>query len=82
MCPSFVDAMCELLAESLTDTDEEVSNQNVFNALLNSVTSFPTGASPTLLPSTHLRSLAHVRHGHPYPSHHTQLQPTSTFRLP
>ena len=29
---SFVDAKCELFAERLSDTDEEVSYQNMFNA--------------------------------------------------
>ena len=45
--PSFVDAMCVLLGEPVTDTDEEVSCQNIFNALLYIVTNYlnnPTGA--------------------------------------
>ena len=47
--PSFVDAMCDPLAESVTDTDEEVSYQDMFNALLNIVTNNPTGAMSELL---------------------------------
>ena len=43
--PSCVDAMCELLAESLSDTDEEVSRQNTFNALLKIVTSYHIGTT-------------------------------------
>ena len=41
--PSCVDAMCELLAESLSDTDEEVSHQNLSNAFLHTVTSYHIG---------------------------------------
>ena len=41
---SFVDAICEPLAEPVTDTDEEVSCQNIFNALLCIVMNNPTGA--------------------------------------
>ena len=36
--------MCELLEDSLSDTDEEVLHQNIFNAFLNIVTSFQMGA--------------------------------------
>ena len=41
--PSFVDGMCELLAESLSDTDKEVSHQNMFSALLHIVTNYHKG---------------------------------------
>ena len=47
--PGFVDAMCEFLAESLSDTDEEVPHQNMFNAFLHMVTSYPTGGMLDLL---------------------------------
>ena len=43
--PSCMDAMCELLAESLSDTDEKVSRHNTFNALLKIVTSYHIGAT-------------------------------------
>ena len=41
--PHCVDAMCELFAESLSDTDEDISHQNLSNALLRIVTSFYIG---------------------------------------
>ena len=37
--------MCELTSESLSDTDEEVSYQNMFNVLLNIVTNYQKGAT-------------------------------------
>ena len=37
-------AMCELLAESLSDTDEDISQQNMFNTFLNIVTIYQSGA--------------------------------------
>ena len=37
-------AMCELLAESLSDTNEDISHQNMFNTFLNIVTIYQTGA--------------------------------------
>ena len=46
---SFMDEMCEILAESSTNTDEEVSYQNIFNALLNSVPNNPTDGMYELL---------------------------------
>ena len=49
MLQSFVVAMCELLEESLSDTDEEVSHQNMFNVFLNIVTSYQMGATLELL---------------------------------
>ena len=39
--------MCEVTSES--DTDEEVSRQNMFNAVLHIVTSYHTGAAMELL---------------------------------
>ena len=36
--------MCELLAESLSDTDEDISQQNMFNTFLNIVTIYQSGA--------------------------------------
>ena len=36
--------MCELLAESLSDTDEGISQQNMFNTFLNIVTISQSGA--------------------------------------
>ena len=41
--------MCELFAESLSDTDEEISHQNMFHAFLHIVTSYPTGTTLALL---------------------------------
>ena len=41
--------MCELFAESLSDTDEEISHQNMFNAFLHIATSYPTGTTLALL---------------------------------
>ena len=43
--PYCVDAMCELPTESLSDTDEDISRQNMFNAFLHIVTSYPTGTT-------------------------------------
>ena len=40
----FFPAMCELPAESSSDTDEDISHQNMFNTLLNIVTIYQTGA--------------------------------------
>ena len=37
--------MCERPAESLSDTDEEESRQNIFNAFLHIVTSFQKSAT-------------------------------------
>ena len=41
--PVFVDAMCELHAETPSGTDEEELHQNIFNAFLAIVTSFQLG---------------------------------------
>ena len=41
--------MYKLVAESLSDTDEEASHQNMFNAFLNIVTSYPIGGMLELL---------------------------------
>ena len=38
-----VDAMCELFAESLSDTDEDTSHQNLSNAFLRIITSYHMG---------------------------------------
>ena len=35
--------MCELFAESLSDTDENISHQNLSNALLRIITSYHIG---------------------------------------
>ena len=37
--------MCELLEESLSDTDEEISHQNMSNAFLHIVTSYHIGTT-------------------------------------
>ena len=37
------DEMCELFAESLSDTDEDISHQNLSNAFLRIVTSYHIG---------------------------------------
>ena len=42
---SFADAMCELLTESLSDTDEDISHQNMSNAFLHIVTSYHIGTT-------------------------------------
>ena len=36
--------MCELLAESLSDSDEDISQQNIFNSFLHIVTISQSGA--------------------------------------
>ena len=36
--------MCELLAEPLSDSDEDISQQNIFNSFLNIVTTYQSGA--------------------------------------
>ena len=41
--PHCVDAMCELFAESMSDSDEDISHQNLSNALLRIVTSYHIG---------------------------------------
>ena len=41
--PSCVDAMCELLAESLSDSEVDISHQNLSNAFLRIVTSYHIG---------------------------------------
>ena len=38
-----MDTMCELFAESLSDSDEDISHQHLFNALLRIVTSYHIG---------------------------------------
>ena len=38
-----MDEICELFAESLSDTDEDISHQNLSNALLRIVTSYHIG---------------------------------------
>ena len=46
---SFVDAVCEPVVESLSDTDEEIAHWNMFNKFLQVVTSYPTGGMMELL---------------------------------
>ena len=41
--------MCELVADSLSDSDEDISRQNMFNAFLHIVTSYPIGGMLELL---------------------------------
>ena len=41
--------MCELVADSSSDSDEDISRQNMFNAFLNIVTSYPIGGMLELL---------------------------------
>ena len=41
--PHCIDTMCELFAESLSDSDDDISHQNLSNALLRIVTSYCIG---------------------------------------
>ena len=45
----FVDAMCESVAESLSDTDVEIVYWNMFNKFLHIVTSYPADGMLELL---------------------------------
>ena len=44
-----MDTMCELLAEPFSDSDDDISHQNLFNAFLHIVTSYQTGTTLELL---------------------------------